>query len=258
MSRGRVRTRRQFLKDAGTAAAASGSLALCFDPRPDRLRGDIPAEAERGPGHDRRPGLRGYRGAREPYLKTPTLDALHANSVRLTEFPHRPVLLTDPGLAAHGPVLGPLGRLAHHRRAVAAGPGPDDHGRALRSRRLPDRHFRQVASRRELSVPAPGPGLSGDAHPSRTARSAPRRITGATIITTTRMSVTGWIAHIRGVLRHRLVRRGHPLHPGQPGAPLFLLPADQPAARAAQRRRPLRRPLPVPWYPIGWPDTTAC
>ena len=167
MSRTQGRTRRQFLKDAGTAAISSGSLAFLSSlgltgcARKSRRKPNVVLVMT----DDQ--GLRRYRRAREPVRQNADLGRPPCQERPADEFPHRPLLLSDAGIPSHGPVLGPLGRLAHHRREVAARPGPDDHGRSLPVRRLPDRHLRQMASRRELSVPAAGPRFPGDARPSR-------------------------------------------------------------------------------------------
>ena len=128
MSRRRVRTRRQFLKDAGTAAAASGSLALLSTLGLTGCAG----RSRRKPNvvlvmtDDQGFGDIGAHGNRT--VKTPTLDALHAKSVRLTNFhtdpccsPTRASLLTGQYSARSGVwhTIGGRSLLARDRTTMA-------------------------------------------------------------------------------------------------------------------------------------------
>ncbi len=128
MSRRRVRTRRQFLKDAGTAAAASGSLALYSTLGLTGCAG----KSRRKPNvvlvmtDDHGFGDIGAHGNRT--VKTPTLDALHAQSVRLTNFhtdpccsPTRASLLTGQYSARSGVwhTIGGRSLLARDRTTMA-------------------------------------------------------------------------------------------------------------------------------------------
>jgi arylsulfatase A-like enzyme len=128
MSRSSGRTRRQFLKDAGAAAISSGSLALLSGlgltgcARKSRKRPNVVLVMTDDQGY----GDVGAHGS--PYVKTPTLDALHAKSVRLTNFhtdpccsPTRSSLLTGQYSARSGVwhTIGGRSLLAQDRTTMA-------------------------------------------------------------------------------------------------------------------------------------------
>jgi arylsulfatase A-like enzyme len=128
MSRTQGRTRRQFLKDAGTAAISTGSLAflsgigLTGCARKSRRKPNVVLVMTDDQGY----GDIGAHGS--PYVKTPTLDALHAKSVRLSNFhtdpccsPTRASLLTGQYSARSGVwhTIGGRSLLARDRTTMA-------------------------------------------------------------------------------------------------------------------------------------------
>jgi arylsulfatase A-like enzyme len=128
MSETNRRSRRQFLKDAGAAAISTGSVALLSSfglngcGRKKRRTPNVVLVMTDDQGF----GDIGAHGS--PFVKTPTLDALHAESVRLTNFhtdpccsPTRASLLTGQYSARSGVwhTIGGRSLLARDKTTVA-------------------------------------------------------------------------------------------------------------------------------------------
>ncbi|MBM3294991.1 MAG: arylsulfatase [Candidatus Aminicenantes bacterium] len=128
MSREHERTRRQFLRDAGAAAVSAGSLSVLSGLGLNGCAG----RSRRRPNvvlamtDDHGYGDIGAHGS--PTVKTPALDALHAESVRLTNFhadpccsPTRASLLTGQYSARSGVwhTIGGRSLLARDRTTMA-------------------------------------------------------------------------------------------------------------------------------------------
>ena len=102
-----------------------------------------------------------------PVLKTPNLDKLHDESIRLTDFHVSPMCTPSRGQLM-------TGRDALHNGATCVLFGTDlypprhpDHGRHFRCRRLPHGDVRQMALGRQLSEPAQDRGFQQTVyHPS--------------------------------------------------------------------------------------------
>ena len=98
-----------------------------------------------------------------PVLKTPNLDQLASQSIRLTDFHVAPMCTPTRGQLMSG-----RHALANGAMNVGSGTGDsaqDDsnHGQFLRRCRLPHGPLRKMASRGQLPLPTPGSRLPGDA-----------------------------------------------------------------------------------------------
>ena len=94
-----------------------------------------------------------------PILRTPHLDRLHDESVRLTDFHVAPVCTPDAGRTHDGPLRPPQqGRHGAGGQKPHAARHSDDAG-DLSGKRLRDRAVRKVAPRGHLPAPAAGQGI---------------------------------------------------------------------------------------------------
>ena len=146
-----------------------------------------------------------------PVLKTPNLDRLHGESVRLDRLPRRADVHADARAAADRRRRAAQRRDERQQRPHAAAPRDSDDGRHLRRRRLPTRPVRQVAPRRQLSLPPAGPRFprSRSGFPRRTsARRAgllEQRLLRRHLLAQRRAQA------VRRLLHRRLLRRGDAL-----------------------------------------------
>ena len=111
-------------------------------------------------------------------IRTPHLDALHAESVRLTNFHVDPHLLADQIRSDHWTILLANRRLAHDHGAFDRPPRGNLVRRRALGRRLRDWLLRQVAPGRQLALPPDRPRLPRGRLPRRWRRRPDARLLG--------------------------------------------------------------------------------
>ncbi len=182
-----------------------------------------------------------------PVLKTPNLDRLWAESVRLTDFhaapmctPTRGQLLSGVDCLRNGAMNVSSGRTFLRR-------GLPTMADVFAGRRLPLRPVRQVAPRRQLSLPPAGPRLSRvDLVPVVAHRQRARLLEQRLLRRHVLPQRTTQAVH--GLHDRRVFRAGDPVDAdrGCGGATVFLLPRHRRRARAAVRAAEVPRTVPGP------------
>ena len=125
-----------------------------------------------------------------PILRTPNIDALHRQSVRLTDFHVGPTCAPTRASLMTGRYCNRTGVWHTIMGRSLAAPGRGDDGRCLRGGGLPHGHLRQMAPGRQLPLPAAGSRIPGGPRPRRRRASARRRTSGATTTSTTPTGTT--------------------------------------------------------------------